>query len=102
LLGSNVAIFASFGKLTAPHFARTAKTTRQALVPMMKMLLMRLEYQGRHGLCGFPCLRAKLDDLCTLLVQCAFQRFVKDRGYVKLNHFAHNHLLHACESLWTG
>ena len=72
LLGSTVAIFASLGKLTAPHFARAAKTARQALVPVVKMLSMRLEYQGLHGLRGFPWLRAKLNDLCTLLVQCAF------------------------------
>jgi hypothetical protein len=72
LLGSTVAIFTSLGKLTAPHFARAAKTARQALVPVVKMLPMRHEYQGLHCLGGFPCLRVKLDDLCTLLVRGPF------------------------------
>jgi hypothetical protein len=44
-----------------------------------KMLPMRHEYQGLHRLGGFPCLRAKLDDLCTLLVRGPFLRFVGDR-----------------------
>ena len=72
LLGSTVAIFASLGKLTAPHFAHAAKPARQALVPVVKMLPMRHEYQGLHCLGGFPCLRVKLDDLCTLLVRGPF------------------------------
>lgn len=37
-----------------------------------KMLPMRHEYQGLHCLGGFPGLRAKLDDLYTLLVRGPF------------------------------
>ncbi len=87
LLGSTVASFASLGKLTAPHFTRAAKTARQALVPVVKMLSTRLEYQGLHCLGGFPCLRAKLDDLRALLPRRAFQGFPENRRYVKFNHF---------------
>jgi hypothetical protein len=50
LLGSTVAIFASLGKLTAPDFAHTAKTARQALVPVVKMLSMRGDCHGLHCL----------------------------------------------------
>jgi len=41
MLGRSVALFASCGKLATPCLTRTPKSSRQALVPMMKMLSMR-------------------------------------------------------------
>jgi hypothetical protein len=38
LLGSTVALLASLGGLAAPHFALTAKTARQAFVPIVAVL----------------------------------------------------------------
>jgi hypothetical protein len=80
LLGSTVAIFASLGKLTAPHFAHAAKPARQALVPVVKMLPTRHEYHGLHCLGGFPCLRAKLDNLSALPPPRPFNDFRKIVG----------------------
>jgi len=93
VLGRSVTLVASCGKLAAPGLAGAPKPSRQALVPMVKVLAMRLDCYGLHDLGRFPCLRAKLDDLCALLFLSAFQRFVENRRYIKLNHFPHSHLL---------
>jgi hypothetical protein len=93
VLGRSVTLFASCAKLAAPCLTSAPKPSRQAPVPMVKMLAMRRDCCGLHDLGGFPCPRAKLDHLRTLRLRSTLQRFVEDRRHMKLDHFPHSHLL---------
>jgi hypothetical protein len=101
VLGRSVTLFAFRGKLAAPCLTSTPKPSSQALVPLVKMLAVRRNCDGFH-LGGFPCLLAKFDDLCRLVLRSALQGFPENRRFVKLNHFRHSYLHHACESLADG
>jgi hypothetical protein len=92
LLGRTITLFHSFGKLAAPRFASAPETSRQALVPIVKMLPTRLDCRGLHSLGGLPCLRAKVDNFPASR-QFTLQRCVEIRRDVKLNHLRHDFLL---------
>jgi hypothetical protein len=62
-------LFAFCTKLAAPSLASAPKSSRQALVPLVRMLSMRRDCHGLHGLRGFLRSRAKLDNLCAVLVR---------------------------------
>jgi hypothetical protein len=91
VLGRTVTRFASYGKLAAPYLTSASKPSRQALVPMVKMLPMRHDCHGLRYLAGFPCLRAKLDNLSALLPPRPFQGFPENRRNVKLDHLCHDY-----------
>jgi hypothetical protein len=97
VLGRTVTLLGSCCKRAAPSLACASKPSRQALVPMMKMLSVRGDCHGFHRLGGLPWLHAKLNNLSTLLLRSAFQRFPESHWYVKLDYFCHNWLLQACE-----
>jgi hypothetical protein len=44
LFGGDLALMGSFGKLAAPSLAIASETSREALVPMMRMLLTRRDW----------------------------------------------------------
>ena len=48
LLGGNVTLLDSFGKLAAPRFAITSETSRETLEPTMDMLPMRGDRHELH------------------------------------------------------
>jgi hypothetical protein len=48
LFGGNLALLDSFGKRTAPRLASASETSRETLVPMMDMLLMRRHWHKSH------------------------------------------------------
>ena len=50
VLGRAVTLFASCVELATPRLTRAPEPSRQALVPMVKMLSMRRDHQGLHGL----------------------------------------------------
>jgi hypothetical protein len=102
VLGRSVTLFASCGKLAAPSLTSAPKPSGQALVPMVRMLSTRPDCHRLHYLRRFPCSPAKLDNLCRLVLRSALQGFPENRRFVKLNHFRHSSLHHACQSLMDG
>jgi hypothetical protein len=102
MLGRTVTLFASCGKLAAPYLTSASKPSRQALVPLVKMLPMRHDCHGLHYLAGFACLRAKLDNLSALPSPREFQGFPEDRRHVKLDHLCHNHPFFSLQTFADG